>query len=196
MKLKQLLISTASIAALAVVPMSIVSCGNNNNNAVEDSPSKPGNGGDGTQNPGNGGDGTQNPGNGGDGTQNPTINYINVENRNEMIEHILTNSYIVSDFIRQVFNRPFDGEVTYVKWTENLTSIAPGSVSYDTDENYHYYNVKNLTFTIKTNIVQGNPVALYYSVNGGDKRETVSANGSWTISVDLHFKSTKKIENV
>ena len=42
MKLKQLLISTASIAALAVVPISIVSCGNNNNNAVEGLPSKPG----------------------------------------------------------------------------------------------------------------------------------------------------------
>ena len=38
MKLKQLLISTASIAALAVVPMSIVSCGNNNNNSVDQLP--------------------------------------------------------------------------------------------------------------------------------------------------------------
>ena len=46
MKLKQLLISTASIAALAVVPMSIVSCGNHKNNAVEGLPPAPGNGDD------------------------------------------------------------------------------------------------------------------------------------------------------
>ena len=62
MKLKQLLISTASIAALAVVPMSIVSCGNNNNNAVEGLP--PANGGDNNNsNPGGSTGGSDNDGN-------------------------------------------------------------------------------------------------------------------------------------
>ena len=42
MKLKQLLISTTTVAAIAVVPISIVSCGNTSNSAVEELPSKPG----------------------------------------------------------------------------------------------------------------------------------------------------------
>ena len=61
MKLKQLLISTASIAALAVVPISIVSCGNNNNNAVEGLPSKPGE--DNNNQPGGSTGGSDNDGN-------------------------------------------------------------------------------------------------------------------------------------
>ena len=61
MKLKQLLISTASIAALAVVPISIVSCGNNNNNAVEGLPSKPGE--DNNNQPGGSTGGSDNGGN-------------------------------------------------------------------------------------------------------------------------------------
>ena len=68
MKLKQLLISTASIAALAVVPMSIVSCGNTSNSAVEELPSKPG-GDNNTQQPG-GDNNTQQPG-GDNNTQQP-----------------------------------------------------------------------------------------------------------------------------
>ena len=48
MKLKQLLISTTTVAAIAVVPISIVSCGNTSNNAVEELPSKPGGSTDGS----------------------------------------------------------------------------------------------------------------------------------------------------
>ena len=51
MKLKQLLISTTTVAAIAVVPISIVSCGNTSNSAVEELPSKPG-GDNNTQQPG------------------------------------------------------------------------------------------------------------------------------------------------
>ena len=48
MKLKQLLISTTTVAAIAVVPISIVSCGNTSNSAVEELPSKPGGSTDGS----------------------------------------------------------------------------------------------------------------------------------------------------
>ena len=178
MKLKQLLISTASIAALAVVPMSIVSCGNNNNNSVEGLP------------PANGGD-NSNPGNGDNNNQQPGINYVDVASRNDMLESILTNKNIVSDFIRQVTKRQVNGTVTSVEWNKNLTSIVPGSVAYHTDGSHHYYNVKNLTFTIKAG-----KVALYYSVNNESTRHTISASGSWTISVDLHFRSTKQITDI
>ncbi|WP_406602851.1 hypothetical protein ACJA29_01470 [Metamycoplasma sualvi] len=81
MKLKQLLISTASIAALVVIPMSIVSCGNNNNNAVEgippanDGDNKPGE--DNNNQPGGSTGGSDNagdnstPGNGDNSNSNP-----------------------------------------------------------------------------------------------------------------------------
>ena len=201
MKLKQLLISTASIAALAVVPMSIVSCGNNNNNSVDQLP--PANGGDNnTQQPGNGdnsntgGGDNSNTGGGDNDNQQPTIEYIDVNDRNGMIAHILQSNYIVSEFIRQVTKRQVNGTVTSVEWNKNLTSIVPGSVAYHTDGSHHYYNVKNLTFTIKTNIEPGKAAALYYTVDNAEKKETVSANGSWTISVDLHFRSTKQITDI
>ena len=188
MKLKQLLISTASIAALAVVPMSIVSCGNNNNNSVDQLP--PANGGDNnTQQPGNGDN--SNTGGGDNDNQQPTIEYIDVNDRNGMIAHILQSNYIVSEFIKQVLNNPPIGEVTYAQWDRGLTSIVPGSVAYHTDGSHHYYNVKNLTFTIKAG-----KVALYYSVNNESTRHTISASGSWTISVDLHFRSAKQITDI
>ena len=207
MKLKQLLISTASIAALAVVPMSIVSCGNNNNNSVDQLP--PANGGDNSNpgtgdgsNPGTGngsnpgtGDGS-NPGGGNDNNQQPTIQYIDVNDRNGMIAHILQSNYIVSEFIRQVTKRQINGTVTSVEWNKNLESIEPGTVSYHTDGSHYYYNVKNLTFTIRTNIEQGKAAALYYTIDNAEKKETVSANGSWTISVDLHFRSTNHITDI
>ena len=207
MKLKQLLISTASIAAWAVVPMSIVSCGNNNNNSVDQLP--PANGGDNNNsNPGGSTGGSDNNGsnnggstggsdNGGNNNnQQPTIEYIDVNDRNGMIAHILQSNYIVSEFIRQVTKRQVNGTVTFVEWNKNLTSIVPGSVAYHTDGSHHYYNVKNLTFTIKTNIEPGKAAALYYTVDNAEKKETVSANGSWTISVDLHFRSTKQITDI
>ena len=214
MKLKQLLISTASIAALAVVPMSIVSCGNNNNNSVDQLP--PANGGDNNNsNPGGstGGsnnDGSNNGGNnsnpdgstggsnngGNNNNQQPTIQYIDVNDRNGMIAHILQSNYIVSEFIRQVTKRQINGTVTSVEWNKNLESIEPGSVSYHTDGSHYYYNVKNLTFTIRTNIEQGKAAALYYTIDNAEKKETVSANGSWTISVDLHFRSTNHITDI
>ena len=68
MKLKQLLISTTTVAAIAVVPISIVSCGNTSNSAVEELPSKPG-GDNNTQQPG-GDNNTQQPG-GDNNTQQP-----------------------------------------------------------------------------------------------------------------------------
>ena len=198
MKLKQLLISTASIAALAVVPMSIVSCGNNNNNSVDQLP--PANGGDNNNsNPGGSTGGSDNNGSNNGGSDNggnnnnqqPTIQYIEVNDRNGMIENILTNTYIASEFIKQVLNNPPTGEVTYAQWDRGLTSIVPGNTSYYKDGEFHYYNVKNLTFTITAG-----KAALYYSVNNEQQRHTISASGSWTVSVELNFKSTTKIENV
>ena len=185
MKLKQLLISTASIAALAVVPMSIVSCGNNNNNSVDQLP--PSNGGD-SSTPGTGDSST--PGTGDGDTQEPAIKYIDVKDKNEMVKHILTDPYIVSEFIRQIFNRPVDGKVTFVNWTNKLTSIVPGAVEYNQDKNYYYYNITNITFYFEA----GAPV-LYYSVNNETLRHTVSGNGSRTISTNLHFRSTTKFTN-
>ena len=75
MKLKQLLISTTSIAVLAVVPISIVSCGNNNNNAVEGLPQTPGN-----------------------GDNNNSSNYINVNSRDGIAAYILANSNIADNW--------------------------------------------------------------------------------------------------
>ena len=193
MKLKQLLISTASIAALAVVPMSIVSCGNNNNNSVDQLP--PANGGDnstpGTGDNNTGGGDNSTPGTGDNNNQEPAIKYIDVDSKNAMVAHILQDPYIVSEFIKQVTRRQVNGTVTHVQWTTQLTSIEPGSAEHKTDGSYHYYNVKNLTLTIKAGAV-----ALYYSVNDAEKRDTVSGNGSWTISVDLHFRSTKQITDI
>ncbi|WP_406602906.1 hypothetical protein ACJA29_01755 [Metamycoplasma sualvi] len=176
--------------------MSIVSCGNNNNNSVDQLPpagdNKPGGGDNST--PGGGDNST--PGGGDNDNQQPTITYIDVNDRNGMIAHILQSNYIVSEFIKQVTRRQVNGTVTYVEWNKNLTSIEPGSVAYHTDGSHHYYNVKNLTFTITTDVEPKKVAALYYSVNNEDTKYTVSAKGSWTISVDLHFKSTTKIENV
>ena len=200
MKLKQLLISTASIAALAVVPMSIVSCGNNNNNSVDQLPpanggdnnnQQPGTGDNNNSTPGNGDNNNQQPGTGDNDTQKPAIEYINIEDRNGMLENILTNTYIASEFIKQVLKNPPIGEVTYAQWNRGLTSIVPGNTSYYTDGGFHYYNLKNLTFTITAG-----KVALYYSVNNESQRHTISASGSWTVSVELNFKSTTKIENL
>ena len=115
MKLKQLLISTASIAALAVVPMSIVSCGNNNNNAVEDSPSKPGGDND-TQNPGTGDNNTSNPGTGDNNNQEPTINYVEVNSKEDMLKYIIENKNIAAEFIKQISpNKQFNETLTSIK---------------------------------------------------------------------------------
>ena len=179
MKLKQLLISTASIAALAVVPMSIVSCGNNNNNAVEDSPSKPG-----------GDNNTSNPGTGDNNNQEPTINYVEVNSKEDMLKYIIENKNIAAEFIKQISpNKQFNETLTSIKWSDKLQSMVPSGMTFIEKDGYFYYNVKTLTFTYS-----GGPV-LTYKYNDKNNQEVtqyVSGHGSANVFVDLHFKSTQK----
>ena len=126
MKLKQLLISTTSVAAIAVVPISIVSCGNNNNNAVDELPPAPGNGDD-----------------------NNSSKYINVNSRDGIAAYILANSNIASDFIKKALNRPSHNAALFShQWTGNLTSLVyDNNMKITKDNNYTYYNVKSIKFT-------------------------------------------------
>ena len=166
MKLKQLLISTASIAALAVVPMSIVSCGNNNNNAVDGLPPAPGNGDD-----------------------NNSSKYINVNSRDGIAAYILANSNIASEFIKQVLNRPSYNTVWFShKWTDKLTSLVYDKGMITTkDNNYTYYNVKSITFTYAAGAVIN---FQFYENNTLQKGIISTQNGGViTLSVDLHFRS-------
>ena len=178
MKLKQLLISTASIAALAVVPMSIVSCGNNNNNSVEGLPPA--------------GDSNGSTPGGDSNNQQPTIQYIDVESRNDMVRHILTSHYIVTEFIRQATNKSFNETLTSIKWTNTLKSMEPdyNTMTTTNDGTYYYYNIRTLTFNYSGAKV------LEYSYNdksGKPVTNYISGNGSKTIFVDLHFRSTKDL---
>ena len=164
MKLKQLLISTASIAALAVVPISIVSCGNNNNNAVEGLPPA--------------------------GDNNNSTKYINVNSRDGIAAYILANSNIASEFIKQVLNRPSYNTVWFShQWTDKLTSLVyDNDMITSKDNNYTYYNVKSITFTYA-----GGAVINYqfYENNTLQKGIISTPNGGViTLSVDLHFRST------
>ena len=167
MKLKQLLISTTSIAALAVVPMSIVSCGNNNNNAVDELPPAPDNGDD-----------------------NNSSKYINVNSRDGIAAYILANSNITSEFIKQVLKRPSYNAVWFThQWTDKLTSLVyDNDMITSKDNNYTYYNVKSITFTYA-----GGAVINYqfYENNTLQKGIIKTPNGGViTLSVDLHFRST------
>ena len=164
MKLKQLLISTASIAALAVVPISIVSCGNNNNNAVDGLPPA--------------------------GDDNNSSKYINVNSRDGIAAYILANSNIASEFIKQVLNRPSYNTVWFShQWTDKLTSLVyDNDMITSKDNNYTYYNVKSITFTYA-----GGAVINYqfYENNTLQKGIISTPNGGViTLSVDLHFRST------
>ena len=160
MKLKQLLISTASIAALAVVPISIVSCGNNNNNAVEGLPSTPDNG-----------------------------DNINVNSRDGIAAYILANSNITSEFIKQVLKRPSYNTVWFShQWTDKLTSLVyDNDMITSKDNNYTYYNVKSITFTYVGGAIINYQ---FYENNTLQKGFISTQNGGViTLSVDLHFRS-------
>ena len=214
MKLKQLLISTASIAALAVVPISIVSCGNNNNNAVEGLPSKPGednnnqpggstggsdNGG-GNSTPGNGDNSNSNPdgstggsNNGGDNNNQkplPPIDepiYIDVNSRYDMEDYILSDIHIISALIKQVIPS-FNNIMFYFEW-KTVPQLAYDSGMWITkDGEYTYYNVKNVKFTFSTS----GEILKYQYVDAQGNKMTAYISGiqSVTISVDIHFRST------
>ena len=191
MKLKQLLISTASIAALAVVPMSIVSCGNNNNNAVEGLP--PANGGDNNNsNPGGSTGGSNNGGNNNNQPGwdvDPSSKYINVNSRDGIAAYILANSNITSEFIKQVLNRPSYNTVWFShQWTDKLTSLVYDKGMITTkDNNYTYYNVKSITFTY----VGGQVLNYQFYENNTLQKGIISTRdgGVITLSVDLHFRS-------
>ena len=163
MKLKQLLISTTSIAALAVVPISIVSCGNNNNNAVDGLPPA--------------------------GDNNNSSKYINVNSRDGIAAYILANSNITSEFIKQVLKRPSYNTVWFShQWTDKLTSLVyDNDMITSKDNNYTYYNVKSITFTYA-----GGAIINYqfYENNTLQKGIISTPNGGViTLSVDLHFRS-------
>ena len=163
MKLKQLLISTASIAALAVVPMSIVSCGNNNNNAVDGLPPA--------------------------GDDNNSSKYINVNSRDGIAAYILANSNIASEFIKQVLKRPSYKTVLFSnKWTDKLTSLVyDNNIETTNDDTYTYYNVKSITFTYAAGAVINYQ---FYENNTLQKGYISTQNeGVITLSVDLHFRS-------
>ncbi|WP_406602850.1 hypothetical protein ACJA29_01465 [Metamycoplasma sualvi] len=215
MKLKQLLISTTSIAALAVVPMSIVSCGNNNNNAVEGLPSTPGednnnqpggsdndgsiNGG-GNSTPGNGDNSNSNPdgstggsNNGGDNNNQkplPPIDepiYIDVNSRYDMEDYILSNIHIISALIKQV-TPSFNNIMFYFEW-KTVPQLAYDSGMWITKEGeYTYYNVKNVKFTFSTS----GEILKYQYVDAQGNKMTAYISGiqSVTVSVDIHFRST------
>ena len=211
MKLKQLLISTASIAALAVVPMSIVSCGNNNNNAVEGLPpandgdnkpggsdnagdnSTPGNGDNSNSIPGGSTGGSNNAGDnsntgGGDNNnqEEPTIEYFDVNSRDEIEQHIIGNIHIISAFIKQV--RPsFNNKILSFEWWDAPQLAYDNNMKITNDGTYTYYNVRSIKFTYAGGIVlnyqfyeNGQLVKGYISTQNG---------GVITLSVDLHFKS-------
>ena len=216
MKLKQLLISTTSIAALAVVPISIVSCGNNNNNAVDQLP--PANGG-GDNKPGednnnqtggstggsnNDGNNNNQPGgstggsdNGGNDNNQPgwdvdtSSKYINVNSRDGMAAYILANSNIASDFIKKALNRPSFNKVLFShQWTSNLTSLVyDNNMKITKDNNYTYYNVKSIKFTYAGGIV----LNYQFYENGQLVKGYISTQngGVITLSVDLQFRSKK-----
>ena len=214
MKLKQLLISTASIAALAVVPISIVSCGNNNNNAVDELPSKPGE--DNNNQPGgstggsnNGGenstpgeDNNNQPGGSTGGSNNggnnnnqpgwdvdPSSKYINVNSRDGMAAYILANSDIASEFIKKALKRPSYNKVLFShQWTDKLTSLVYDKGMITTkDNNYTYYNVKSITFTYAAGAVINYQ---FYENNTLQKGIISTPNGGViTLSVDLKFRS-------
>ena len=197
MKLKQLLISTASIAALAVVPISIVSCGNNNNNAVDGLPSKPGE--DNNNQPGGSTGGSNNGGeNSTPGEDNnnqpgwdvdPSSKYINVNSRDGMAAYILANSNIASDFIKKALKRPSYNKVLFShQWTDKLTSLVYDNDMITTkDNNFTYYNVKSITFTYAGGAVLNYQ---FYENNTLQKGIISTTNGGVvTLSVDLHFKS-------
>ena len=191
MKLKQLLISTASIAALVVVPMSIVSCGNNNNNAVEGLP--PANGGDNNNsNPGGSTGGSDNGGNNNNQPGwdvDPSSKYINVNSRDGMAAYILANSNIASDFIKKALNRPSHNAALFThQWTDKLTSLVyDNNMITSKDNNYTYYNVKSITFTY----VGGQVLNYQFYENNTLQKGIISTRdgGVVTLSVDLHFKS-------
>ena len=216
MKLKQLLISTVSIAALAVVPMSIVSCGNNNNNAVEGLP--PANGGDNNNsNPGgstggsnNGGenstpgeDNNNQPGGSTGGSNNggnnnnqpgwdvdPSSKYINVNSRDGMAAYILANSDIASEFIKKALNRPYKTVPFSHQWTDKLTSLVYDKGMITTkDNNYTYYNVKSITFTYAGGAI----INYQFYENNTLQKGIISTRdgGVITLSVDLKFRSKK-----
>ena len=203
MKLKQLLISTTSIAALAVVPMSIVSCGNNkpggstggSDNAGDNS--TPGNGDNSNSNPGGSTGGSDNDGsnNGGNNNNQPdwdvdtSSKYINVNSKDGMAAYILANSNIAFEFIKKALNRPSYKTVPFShQWTDKLTSLVYDKGMITTkDNNYTYYNVKSITFTYV-----GGPVLNYqfYENNTLQKGIIKTLNGGTvTLSVDLHFRS-------
>ena len=166
MKLKQLLISTASIAALAVVPISIVSCGNNNNNAVDELPPAPGNGDD-----------------------NNSSKYINVNSKDGMAAYILANSNIAFEFIKKALNRPSYKTVPFShQWTDKLTSLVyDNDMITSKDNNYTYYNVKSITFTYAGGAV----INYQFYENNTLQKGIISTRdgGVITLSVDLHFRS-------
>ena len=197
MKLKQLLISTASIAALAVVPISIVSCGNNNNNAVDELPSKPGE--DNNNQPGGSTGGSNNGGeNSTPGEDNnnqpgwdvdPSSKYINVNSRDGMAAYILANSDIASEFIKKALKRPSYNKVLFShQWTDKLTSLVyDQNMTITKEGEYTYYNVKSITFTYA-----GGAVINYqfYENNTLQKGIISTPNGGViTLSVDLQFRS-------
>ena len=234
MKLKQLLISTASIAALAVVPISIVSCGNNNNNAVEGLPpandgdnkpgednnnqpggstggsdnagdnSTPGNGDNSNSNPGGSTGGSNNAGDnsntgGGDNNnqEEPTIEYFDVNSRDEIEQHIIGNIHIISAFIKQV--RPsFNNKIFSFEWWDAPQLAYDHNMKITNDGTYTYYNVKSIKFTFSTTgkileykYLDGNsnekPTEYTENISG----ENISGEDkSVTISVDIHFRST------
>ena len=218
MKLKQLLISTTSIATLAVVPISIVSCGNNNNNAVEGLP--PANGGDnkpgedndnqpggstgGSNNgennnnqPGGSTGGSNNDGSNNGGNNNnqpgwdvdPSSKYINVNSRDGMAAYILANSNIASDFIKKALNRPsYNAALFSHQWTGNLTSLVYDKGMITTKDNNYTY------YNVKsvTFTYAGGAVLNYqFYENNTLQKGIISTRdgGVVTLSVDLHFKS-------
>ena len=187
MKLKQLLISTTSIAALAVVPISIVSCGNNNNNAVEGLP--PANGGD-NSNPGNG-DNNNKPGEDNNNQQPlPPIDepiYIDVNSRYDMEDYILSDIHIIFALIKQVIPS-FNNIMFYFEW-KTVPQLAYDSGMWITkDGEYTYYNVQNVKFTFST---IGEVLKYQYVDDQGNKMTSyISGIQSVTVSVDIHFRST------
>ena len=187
MKLKQLLISTTSIAALAVVPISIVSCGNNNNNAVEGLP--PANGGD-NSNPGNG-DNNNKPGEDNNNQQPlPPIDepiYIDVNSRYEIEDHIISDVYIISALIKQVIPS-FNNKIFSFEWWDVPQLAYDNNMKITYDGTYTYYNVKSIKFTFSN--LEKILEYIYLDDNGNKMPAAyISRIQSVTVSVDIHFRS-------
>ena len=109
-----------------------------------------------------------------------------------MVRHILTSHYIVTEFIRQATNKSFNETLTSIKWTNTLKSMEPdyNTMTTTNDGTYYYYNIRTLTFNYNGAKV------LEYSYNdksGKPVTNYISGNGSKTIFVDLHFRSTKDL---